>query len=113
MISQKSLVGRLLKAIGLVRQPSTLIELSVPDQLVLRALLYAKSLSFEQIAGAVHGEWGVSRLEVLGSLRKLEQIGVIKRQGKEEEEMFSATETAKELAARIPARPTVPMNLYI
>ena len=97
----------------MIRAPSTPVELSISDQLVLRALFYAKSLSFEQVARAVQGEWGASRLEILGSIRKLEQIGVLRRQQKGTEETFGATETAKELAARIPARPTVPMNLYI
>jgi hypothetical protein len=113
VITPNSRVGKLLRAVGLVKDPAVPIELSVSDQLVLRALFHSKSLTFEQIVAAVHGEWGASRLEILGSLRKLEQINVVKKQQRGDEESFSSTETAKELAARIPARPTVPMNLYI
>jgi len=55
---------------------------------------------------------------VLASLRKLELMGLVRRRpavtsepGKDE--AFRATDNAKEIAARIPVRPTVPMNLYI
>jgi hypothetical protein len=114
MIKHDSVIARMLKVIGLVKEPSPPVELSVPDQLVLRALFFAKSLTAEHVIGAVQGEWGASRLEVLGSLRTLEQVRLVKRQRKaDSEDTYSSTETAKELAAHIPARPTVPMNLYI
>ena len=113
MTSPTSLVGRILKTLGLRRPPPAPIELSIPDQLVLRALFHAKELTLDDVAAAVKGEWGATRLEVLGSLRKLEQVGLLRRRRQDEDESYRATETAKELAARIPPRPTVPMNLYI
>ena len=118
MIALTSFVGRILRALGFLRPPLAPVELSIPDQLVLRGLFFAKELTFDEVAGAVVGEWGATRLEVLASLRKLELMGLVRRRpavtsepGKDE--AFRATDNAKEIAARIPVRPTVPMNLYI
>ncbi len=118
MTAPTSFVGRILRALGFLRPPLAPVELSIPDQLVLRALFFAKQLTFDEVAGAVVGEWGASRLEVLASLRKLELMGLVRRRSaatgaQAQDETFRATDNAKEIAARIPVRPTVPMNLYI
>jgi hypothetical protein len=93
------------------------LDLTVPDQYILRALFLSDDLTFEELAQVIRSEAPtISRLELLSALQKLLQAGLVLRRepaGPEGADLYRAAPRAQRLRGVIPTRPTVPMNVYL
>lgn len=93
------------------------LDLTVPDQYVLRALFLAEDLTVQELVEVIRAEAPtIARLELLNALEKLVHAGLVARQARttpEGEDRYRATPRAQRLRGVIPTRPTVPMNVYI